>query len=132
MEERDMTSTTLDARTGDSVATKFLDALARQDWSMAQSLLDKEVSFRVLTPRALREADDDTSTIAWLARWFGDADELITLRSEISTMHDRVSLSYRFHVHKDRWYVIEQRGYADVLNGKIMNLNLVCSGFRPA
>ena len=127
-----MTSTTLDARNGDSVATEFLDALARQDWAVVQSLLDHSVSFRVLTPRALREADDDTSAIAWLARWFGDADEFTTLRSKVSTMHDRVSLSYRFRMHKDRWYVIEQRGYADVVNGKITNLNLVCSGFRPA
>ena len=127
-----MTSNTLDARTGDSVATEFLDALARQDWIVVQSLLDQSVSFRVLTPRALREADDDTSAIAWLARWFGDADELTTLRSKVSTMCDRVSLSYRFRVHKDRWYVIEQRGYADVVNGKITHLNLVCSGFRPA
>jgi hypothetical protein len=47
-------------------------------------------------------------------------------------MHDRVGLSYRFLVHKDRWYIIEQRGYADVVNGRITNLNLVCSGFRPA
>ena len=52
--------------------------------------------------------------------------------SQRAAMHDRVSLSYRFRVHKDRWYVIEQRGYADVVNGKITNLNLVCSGFRPA
>jgi hypothetical protein len=127
-----MTSNTLDARNSDSVAGEFLDALARQDWAVVQSLLDHSVSFRVLTPRALREADDDTSAIAWLARWFGDADELTTLRSKVSTMRDRVSLSYRFRMHKDRWYVIEQRGYADVVNGKITNLNLVCSGFRPA
>jgi hypothetical protein len=127
-----VTSYILDACDGDSVASKFLDALARQNWAVVQSLLDHSVSFRVLTPRALREADDDTSTIAWLERWFGDADELTTLRAKVSMMHDRVSLSYRFHVHKDRWYVIEQRGYADVVNGKITNLNLVCSGFRPA
>jgi hypothetical protein len=127
-----MTSNTLDARDGHSVATEFLDALARQDWAAAHSLLDHSVSFRVLTPRALREADDDNSAIAWLARWFGDADELTTLRSKVSTMRDRVSLSYRFRLHKDRWYVIEQQGYADVVNGKITNLNLVCSGLCPA
>ncbi len=126
-----MTSTSLEARNGGSVATAFLDALARQDWAVMHSLLDRSVSFRVLTPRALREADDDTSTMAWLARWFGHADELTTLRSEVSTMHDRVSLSYRFRLHKDRWYVLEQQGYADVVNGKITNLSRM-SGFRPA
>jgi hypothetical protein len=127
-----MTSDTLDARNGDSVATEFLDALARQDWAVVHSLLDHRVSFRVLTPRALREADDDTSAMVWLVRWFGDADELITLRSEVSTMYDRVSLNYCFRLHKDRWYAIEQRGYADVVNGKITKINLVCSGFRPS
>jgi hypothetical protein len=86
----------------------------------------------VLTPRALREADDDTSAIARLSRWFGDADSLTTLRSDVSMMHDRIGLSYCFRVHKDQWYMIEQRGYVDVASGKITNLNLVCSGFRPA
>jgi hypothetical protein len=47
-------------------------------------------------------------------------------------MHDKVSLSYCLRMHKDRWHVIEQRGYADVVDGKITDLNLVCSGFRPA
>ena len=54
------------------------------------------------------------------------------LRMGVSTMHDRVSLSYRFRVHNERWYVIEQRGYSNVVNGKITNLNLLCSGFRRA
>jgi hypothetical protein len=116
----------------DSVATEFLGALARQDWVGVRSLLDPRVSFRVLTPLALREADDDAGTIAWLTRWFGDADEVDTLCSEVSTMHDRLSMSYRFRVHTNRWYVIEQRGYANVAAGKILDLTLVCSGFRPA
>lgn len=127
-----MTSDTLDVRNGNTVATDFLDALARRDWAAVQSLLASNVAFRVLTPRALREADDDTGATAWLARWFGDADELTVLRSEVSSMYDRVSLSYRFRLHKDRWYVIEQRGYADVVAGEITNLTLVCSGFRPS
>src|SRR5215472_12921318 len=106
-----MTNTTLHTHDADAIATEFLGVLAQQDWAGVQSLLDQGVSFRVLTPRALREAADD-------------ADELTTLRSEVSMMHDRVGLSYRFRLHKDRWYVIEQRGYADVINGKITSLNL--------
>ena len=127
-----MQSDTVDISNGNIVATNFLDALARQDWAVVQSLLARSVSFRVLTPRALREADDDTGATAWLARWFGDADELTVLQSDVSSLCDRVSLSYRFRLHKDRWYVIEQRGYADVLAGEIANLTLVCSGFRPS
>ena len=118
--------------TSDSVVNEFLGALTGQDWMRAKSLLDEHVSFRVLTPRGLREADDDFGAIAWLAAWFGDADELTTLRSEILTMHDRLSMSYCFRVHKDRWYVIEQQGYVDVVDGKVATISLVCSGFRPA
>ncbi len=88
-----MTSASLDARNGESVATEFLDALGRQDWAVAQSLLDQGVAFRALTPRALREADDDAGAIAWLSRWFGDAGELTTLRSKGATMRGRISLS---------------------------------------
>jgi hypothetical protein len=127
-----METTTLDLRNAESVGTDFLDALARRDWAIVQSLLDPRVSFRVLTPRGLREADDDAGAVAWLTRWFGDAGELTTLRAEVSTMQDRLSVGYRFHLHKDRWYVIEQRGYVDVTDGKITALTLVCSGFRGA
>lgn len=125
-----MEATVLDLRQAESVGADFLDALARRDWAGARSLLDPRVSFRVLTPRALREADDDAGAVEWLGRWFGDADELTTLRAEVSTMHDRLSVSYRFRLHKDRWYVIEQRGYIDVADGKITAITLVCSGFR--
>jgi hypothetical protein len=41
-----MTSNILDAHTGDSVATEFLDALARQEWAAVQSLLARGVSLR--------------------------------------------------------------------------------------
>jgi hypothetical protein len=123
-------TTTLTRQTAESVGADFLDALARRDWAGVQSLLDPNVSFRVLTPRALREAEDDAGALAWLTRWFGDADELTTLDSEVSTMQDRLSVGYRFHLHKDRWCVIEQRGYIDVADGKITALTLICSGFR--
>jgi hypothetical protein len=125
-------TTALDLRNAEMVGAEFLDALARRDWANVQSLLDPRISFRVLTPRALREADDDAGAMAWLTRWFGDADELTTLRAEVSTMHDRLSMDYRFHLHKDRWCVIEQRGYFDVTDGKITDLTLICSGFRGA
>jgi hypothetical protein len=127
-----METTTLDLRHAESVGADFLAALARRDWATVQSLLDPRVSFRVLTPRGVREADDDAGAVAWLTRWFGDADELTTLDSDVSMMEDRLSVGYRFHLHKDRWYVIEQRGYLDVAGGKITALTLVCSGFRSA
>ena len=67
MEGSAMTGATLAVRSGDSVATAFLGALAQQEWAGARSLLDQGVSFRVLTPRGLREADDAAGAIAWLA-----------------------------------------------------------------
>ena len=127
-----METTALDLRNAESVGAEFIAALAQQDWAYVRSLLDPHLSFRVLTPRALREANDVAGAVAWLTRWFGDVEELTTLRSEVSMMHDRISVGYRFHLHKDRWYVIEQRGYIDVADGKITALNLICSGFRSA
>jgi hypothetical protein len=127
-----METTALDIRNAESVGTDFLDALTRRDWANVRSLLDPRVSFRVLTPRGLREADDDAGAMAWLTRWFDDADELTTLASDVAMMQDRLSVGYRFHLHTDRWYVIEQRGYLDVADGKIATLTFVCSGFRCA
>src|ERR1700736_826830 len=101
MEVSEMATTTLTARGADAVAAEFLSALAERDWTAAQSLLDEQVSFHVLTPKGLREASDGDGAISWLTRWFGDADHLDVLKSDSSMLRDRVSISYRFRVHKD-------------------------------
>ena len=82
-------------------------------------------------PRGLRNADDRDGAAGYFQKWFGDADQLILLGSEVEAMHDRLHITYRFRAHEDQWYIVEQHTYCVVENGYIKQLDLLCSGFRP-
>lgn len=115
----------------EAIGERFLAALARQDWNELRSCFAVDVQFRALVPPGFREADDAGGAAGYFRRWFGDADALIVQRSQIEPIVDRLSISYRFRAHEDQWYVVEQRGYCDIRDGRIERMDLLCSGFRP-
>jgi hypothetical protein len=114
-----------------AVGTLFIRALISQDWTALQSCFEDEVQFRALIPSGFREASASDSAASLLSAWFRPADTLILLASEVHSLQDRLALSYRLRLHEDQWYVVEQRAYCDVSDGRIQRMDLVCSGFRP-
>jgi hypothetical protein len=115
----------------EATGAKFLEALRSQDWAELQSCFTVDVQFRALIPPGLREGADAVSAVGYLSRWFGDADELVLVTSALQRVEDRLSISYRFRVHEDQWYVVEQRAYCEVRDGQIERIDLLCSGFHP-
>jgi TusA-related sulfurtransferase len=110
----------------------YLEALAQRDFPRVAAYLHPQVAFRALVPAGVREASDVAGVLAWLRRWFGDADELTVLQQTSDGSLGRLALSYRFWVHKqDEWTVVEQHAFCDAPNGQIERMDLVCSGFRP-
>jgi hypothetical protein len=90
-----------------SVGSKFAEALLAKDWVLLESLLDHEIDFRGLTP--------------------GRPWEAATAKSLIDTV------IYRFRVRNpEDDYVCEQTAYYDELDGKIVKLRILCSGFIPS
>jgi hypothetical protein len=87
--------------------------------------------FRALIPGGLRTTEDRVSAANYFRKWFGDADQLVLLSSEAQPMHDRLHLAYRFRAHEDQWYIVEQQAYCIIQNGHILQIDLLCSGFRP-
>jgi hypothetical protein len=114
-----------------AVGTLFIRALTGQDWTALTSCFEEEVQFRALIPPGFREARVNYSAAGLLRTWFQDADPLVLLSSEVRSIQDRLALSYRLRLHEDQWYVVEQRAYCDVSNGRIERMDLLCSGFRP-
>jgi len=109
----------------------FVDALARQAWEDLAACLDDSLRFRALIPSGLRTADDRVSALSYFQKWFGDADQLVLVTSEVLAMHDRLHVTYRFRAHEDQWYIVEQQAYCVVQEGHIEQMDLLCSGFRP-
>ena len=97
----------------------------------AAACFDDAVEFRALTPSGLRTANDRASAAGNIQSWFGEPDLLAHLSSDVRLIEDRLHVSYRFRAHKDQWYLIEQQAYCSVERGKITQIDLLCSGFRP-
>jgi SnoaL-like domain len=113
-----------------ALGERFLAALGKQDWAELQSFFTEDAKFRALVPPALREAEGAAAS-EYFRRWFGVADRLVLLDSDIRRIQDRLAIRYRFRSHEDRWYVVEQQIYCDVRDGRIARMDLLCSGFRP-
>ena len=109
---------------------RFVSAIERQSWEELAELFDTAVQFRALIPGGLRTADDRESAVRYLQKWFGDANPLVLLSSSVEMVEDRVHMAYRFRVREDQWYLVEQQAYSTIQEGRIVKMDLLCSGFR--
>jgi hypothetical protein len=114
-----------------AIGRGFVAALERQAWEELAACLDPSVQFRALIPSGLRSADNREAAAKYLQRWFGDADQLILLSSQVEPMQDRIHITYRIREHEDQWYLVEQQAYCAIRDGQINMMDLLCSGFRP-
>jgi TusA-related sulfurtransferase len=115
------------------IARAWVDAIPAHDFAALEPLLAPNVAFRALVPKGLREAATSDGAIAWIERWFGDADTAQLEAADDGTIADRTWFTYRFHVHEPTgWSMVEQQVYATVVDGRVERLDLLCSGFRPA
>jgi len=114
-----------------STGRRFVDALARQSWEELADYFGAAVRFRALIPGGLVVADDGRTAAQHLRKWFGDADRLVLLSSNVEMVRDRLHMTYRLRAHEDQWYVAEQQTYCTILDAQITTMDLLCSGFRP-
>jgi TusA-related sulfurtransferase len=119
--------------TAAALGESVLEALARRDFDQLEALFAPHVRFRALVPPGVREGQTAREATDWLRRWFGEADTLQVLSSAADQIFDRLYLRYRLRLHDAThgWRVIEQQAYCDVRDGRIADMWLLCSGFRP-
>lgn len=114
------------------VVAAFLDALLRRDFTGIRQALARQVRFRALVPSGIRTAEDAEGATTWLRTWFGASEAFTVVDSGIEDFAGRHRFWYRFELEREgRESVIDQEGFCDVTAGRISDLALVCSGFRP-
>jgi hypothetical protein len=126
--------TTAETRPATVVAEQLVAAIAAKDFEAVEDLLAPEIRFRAMVPSRIREHENAAETAERFRLWFGDVDELELVESEADVIGGRVRLRYRLRGDEpgEGWSTAEQVGYADVVDGRITDLSLVCSGWRPA
>ena len=117
----------------ETLGQAYITALTTQKLESLKTIFGQQLRFRALVPRRLCEGQSTDEAIEWLRRWFGEADEIQVLQSSAAQVFDRLYLNYRLRVHDviNGWRVIEQHAYLIVQDGQIVDMWLLCSGFRP-
>jgi hypothetical protein len=116
-----------------TLGEEFVAAIAKRDRDGMRSLLAEDVDLKGLTPGRLWEAasPDEVDAIVF-GRWF-EEDEVITAVSHVETgeVAGVERIGYRFEMDTPLGpRVVEQQVYYQVKEGRIVQIRLVCSGFR--
>jgi len=118
-------------------STAFVEALARRDFGAVEATLSPAVHFRGLLPSGALELRDPAAVVERLTAWFGAAERFEVQETTAKAVADRMQIRYRFRlrphpfVPESGWHVIEQQAFCQTADGKIVALDLVCTGFRP-
>ena len=115
-----------------NIGQTYLDALAERDFERIEKLLHPNIRFRGLIPRAEREESTAQEAVSWLRCWFETAEVFIVTQYSIDQVIDRLHIAYRVLIRvQDVWQEFAQQIYCIVENELIVDMALLCSGFRP-
>ena len=119
-----------------TIGEAFLDALGARAFDRIENTLAPDMRMRTLLPSGHHDFAGASEAAAAFADWFGDAQEFEVVQAGADEVAEaRLHLAYRFRVRRpeaETTEVIEQHAFCKVLDGRIVTIDLVCSGFRPA
>ena len=123
--------TTIHAR---DVASGFLEAFSRRDFDGIAATFAEDGRLRGLVPPGLREAEGREAIAERFRIWNDDVEDWELLETDAGDFADVVKLRWRVASTDPELgrTVYEQTAYAEIDEGGIAWMNLVCSGDRRA
>jgi hypothetical protein len=119
-----------------ALAGSLLEGLAAQDFAQLGGALAAHARLRALLPPGLREWTGAQVIADQFASWFGDTQDFDLVEATVGEVGGRLHLHWRLRLRAERlgtgWFTVEQQAYADTDNGgRIVQLDLLCTGYRP-
>jgi hypothetical protein len=119
-----------------ALAGSFLEGLAAQDFTRLGDALAADARFRALLPSGPFEWTGADVIADRFAGWFGDTEDFELLEATVGEVGGRLHLHWRLRLRAHRlgtgWFTVEQQAYADTdVGGRIAQLDLLCTGYRP-
>ncbi|MET0997506.1 MAG: hypothetical protein ABWX73_02220 [Marmoricola sp.] len=119
-----------------SLGEQLVRAIAAKDAGRLRSLFSTPVTFRGITPRRFWDAETAVEVVdeIMLGRWFDPGTTVTEVTSvETGTVADVHSVRFRMSLvlASGQAAVTEQTAYFGAADGRITDMRLVCSGFRP-
>ncbi len=91
-----------------------------------------EVNSRLLTPTRSITLESASDLVAKYRQWFGECTNFQVEASRVERVGERLGIFYRFHLQEhDDWFDIEQQLFCTLKDGRVEQLQLLCSGFQP-
>lgn len=111
----------------------FLEALEQRDFNAIYNLLHADVRSRLLLPSGLMTPTDAAGLAGRFKDWFGTADQFEITGSEVALVGECLAVHYAIRLHEeDGWFVVQQKTYSEIVDGRIQFMDLLCSGVHPA
>jgi SnoaL-like protein len=111
---------------------RFIAALAGHDFNGAQALLADDIDFKGYTPsKAFFELKGARDVMALMHEWYDPPSAIEMLETDRVVDRHRVSYRIRWRDPAGASFVFEQHAFYDLVDGRISQLQLVCSGDRP-
>jgi ketosteroid isomerase-like protein len=116
-----------------AVAGELLDAIAERDFARIEACFAKDAAFQVLTPQQLRQHETAVAVGARYRYWLESFEDFELVDGDVEEIADRVRIRYRFRGRDPEkgWQLKEHTGYAKMRDGRIVGMNVTCTGFRP-
>jgi TusA-related sulfurtransferase len=110
----------------------FVDSIVGADFDRLQTLFAADVRFRALVPAGSPETASAVGARGIVQDWFGETDQRELLFSNVEMVADRLVVAFRLRFRESGvWRMAEQQLVATVRDGRLGDVALVCSGFRP-
>jgi hypothetical protein len=127
---------TVDVVSEPAAAGAFVEGLAAQDFAGLGGAIAADACLRALLPSGLREWAGAEAIARVFARWFGETDDFELIEASVGEVGGRLHLQWRLRLRAHRlgtgWFTVEQQAYADTDDsGRIAQLDLLCTGYRP-
>lgn len=117
------------------LGSRFGAALAAKNAAALRAMFADRVDFRAMTPKHTWEGQTPTTVIddVVLGTWFRSSDSMELVEATgTGVVGHRHGFIYRLQgTNGDGAFVIEQHAYAEVAEGKITWMRVLCSGFQP-
>jgi len=117
---------------GRELATAWIDGVLSADALAVAECFAPDGRLRALIPPGPTERRGANAAGELIASWFVDADPLMLIDQSVDRVADRLHISYRLDgTELDTDFMVQQQVYAEVIDGRFMDVTLLCSGFRP-
>jgi tRNA 2-thiouridine synthesizing protein A len=111
----------------------WIRAISGGEMERLEQFCQPEIVSQILTPKRNFQLETNTDLTARYRIWFGEYTNIQVEQSRVETVGERLGIFYRFLLQKQgSWERIEQQVYCTMHDGRVAELQLLCSGFHPA